>query len=311
MSPRRCGVVVMAYGTPRAREEILPYYTDIRRGRPPSDEQLAELTRRYEAIGGLSPLAERTEAQRVRLLAGSSTSSAPASSSSPSGSATSNRASRPPSTPSPTLASTSIVGLVLAPHYSSMSVAVYLERAAAAAERHGLPFAGIERWADEPVYLDYLAGTSSAWRSSRSARERTDVVFTAHSLPRRILGTGDRYPDEVATTAALVAGQVGLPADRWSVAWQSAGRTAEPWLAARPALGVIDSLAAAAEVDGVLVCPCGFVADHLEVLYDLDIEARQRAEAAGLVFRRTSVVNDDRGVMDALARRIVDAAGRS
>ena len=301
------GVVVMAYGTPRAREEILPYYTDIRRGRPPSDEQLAELTRRYEAIGGLSPLAERTEAQRVAISAALD-SIAPGEFV-----VTVGLRHVDPSIEAAVDALAdagvdSIVGLVLAPHYSSMSVAVYLERAAAAAERHELRFAGIERWADEPVYLDYLARDVTMARSDLP--ERTDVLFTAHSLPQRILGTGDRYPDEVATTAALVAGQVGLPAERWSVAWQSAGRTDEPWLAP-DLLSAIDSLAAAAEVDGVLVCPCGFVADHLEVLYDLDIEARQRAEAAGLVFRRTSVINDDRGVMDALARRIVNDAGRS
>ena len=302
------GVVVMAYGTPRAREEILPYYTDIRRGRPPSDEQLAELTRRYEAIGGLSPLAERTEAQRVD--------SRPALDTIAPGEfvvAVGLRHVDPSiETAVDALADAgvdSIVGLVLAPHYSSMSVGVYLDRAAAAAERHELRFAGIERWADEPVYLDYLARDVShgAQRSPRTDRCRCSRPIRCRSGSS---APATRYPDEVATTAALVAGQAGLPADRWSVAWQSAGRTDEPWLEP-DLLSAIDSLAAAAEVDGVLVCPCGFVADHLEVLYDLDIEARQRAEAAGLVFRRTSVINDDRGVMDALARRIVDVARRS
>ena len=105
----------------------------------------------------------------------------------------------------------------------------------------------------------------------------------------------------------LVAARAGLADDRWTVAWQSAGRTSEPWLEP-DLLGVIDALGADEQVDGVLVCPCGFVADHLEVLYDLDIEAAKRAAAAGLTFRRTQVVNDDSGVMSALARRIAAAA---
>lgn len=301
------GVVVMAYGTPRSSEEILPYYTDIRRGRPPSDEQLAELTSRYEAIGGLSPLAERTEAQRAVLAAALDDASP--------GSFTVRVGLRhaDPSIESAVdaLADSgvdSIVGLVLAPHYSPMSVGVYLGRAAAAAERRGLPFAGIERWADDPVHIAFLAGEVAT--ALIELPDRTHVLFTAHSLPRRILDTGDPYPDEVATTAALVAEQAGLPADRWSVAWQSAGRTPEPWLEP-DLLTVIDTLAAADGVDGVLVCPCGFVADHLEVLYDLDIEAQQRAVGSGLAFRRTPVINDDRAVMAALARRIVDLTGRS
>ena len=303
------GVVVMAYGTPRSAEEILPYYTDIRRGRPPSDEQLAELTARYAAIGGLSPLAERTEAQRV-MLAHELDNEAP-------GAFTVRVGLRHVE---PTIETAvgaladagadGIVGLVLAPHYSSMSVAVYLERAAAAAERRRLPFVGIERWADDPVYVAYLADNVRASLAHPALPAATHVLFTAHSLPRRILDTGDPYPSEIAKTAALVAGQAGLATDRWSIAWQSAGRTSEPWLEP-DLLSVIGSLAASPEVDGVLVCPCGFVADHLEVLYDLDIEARQRADAGGLVFRRTPVVNDDSQVMAALARRITDLAGRS
>jgi ferrochelatase len=134
------------------------------------------------------------------------------------------------------------------------------------------------------------------------------VVFTAHSLPRRILDVGDPYPEEVRSTASAVATEVGLaPWARWAVAWQSAGRTPEPWLGP-DILTVIDDLARAEHADGLLVCPCGFVADHLEVLYDLDVDARRRAEQQGLVFARTDSVNADATVFAALAARVVAAA---
>jgi ferrochelatase len=304
---RPYGVVVMAYGTPRRGEDIAAYYTDIRRGQPPSAEQLADLTRRYDAIGGLSPLIERTEAQRA-MLAKQLENEAPGEFTVRVGlrHAEPNIEAAVEALADEGVAE--IVGLVLAPHYSAMSVAVYLERAGAAASRRVLPFTGIESWATEPAYVDLLADDLA--KSLRQMPVRTRVLFTAHSLPRRILDTADPYPSEVAATATAVAGVAGLAADRWAIAWQSAGRTPEPWL--QPdLLDTIDSLAASRQVDGVLVCPCGFVSDHLEVLYDLDVEARRRAEAAGLTFLRTSVANDDSGVMAALARRIIAAADRS
>ena len=300
----RSGVVVMAYGTPRRREDIAAYYTDIRRGRPPSDEQLADLLRRYDAIGGLSPLIERTEAQR-EMLAKQLENEAPGEFSV----AVGLRHAEPSIEAAVELLDDGgvarIVGLVLAPHYSTMSVGVYLQRASAAAAARSIPFVKIESWATERAYIDLLAGDVKASLDVMPAN--THVLFTAHSLPRRIIDTGDPYPSEVAATATVVASEAGLAGDRWSIAWQSAGRTAEPWLEP-DLLGTIDSLAASQQVEAVLVCPCGFVADHLEVLYDLDVEARQRAEAQGLVFRRTPVVNDDSGVMAALARRIAAAA---
>jgi ferrochelatase len=301
----RHGLVVMAYGSPRTRDEIAAYYTDIRRGRPPSAEQLADLTRRYDAIGGLSPLHQRTETQRAVLArqlgviqphdefcvkvglrhAEPSIEKAVGE-----------------------LAAAGVdlvVGLVLAPHFSPMSVGAYLDRAEQAATSLGLPFRGITSWATEPAYVDFLAGEVSA--ALGAAPADTIVLFTAHSLPRRILDSGDPYPDEVASTARLVAAAAGLTHGRWSVAWQSPGRTGEPWL--DPALlDVIDDVAASGAASAVLVCPCGFVSDHLEVLYDLDIEARQRAEQRGLGFHRTQVANEHSGVMAALARRVVAAA---
>ena len=273
---RRSGVVVMAYGTPRRREDIAAYYTDIRRGRPPSEEQLADLIRRYDAIGGLSPLIERTEAQR-EMLAKQLENEAPGEFSV----AVGLRHAEPSIEAAVELLADGgvarIVGLVLAPHYSTMSVGVYLQRASAAAAARSVPFVKIESWATERAYIDLLAGGVKASLDLMPAN--THVLFTAHSLPRRILDTGDPYPSEVAATATVVASGAGLAGDRWSIAWQSAGRTAEPWLEP-DLLGTIDSLAASQQVEAVLVCPCGFVADHLEVLYDLDVEALSTTTAA-------------------------------
>lgn len=303
----RIGVVLMAYGTPRSADEILPYYTDIRRGRPPTPELLAELTGRYEAIGGLSPLAELTEAQRDALqreldaLAdGRYEVVLGLKHADPKIEAAVDDLAA--------LGVRRLVGLVLAPHYSAYSIGQYLGRAAEAASPHGLEVAGVESWAVEPAFVHLLVDDLRARLAAMP--ERTRVLFTAHSLPERIVAAGDPYPDELRSTAEAVAAELGLDEGTgWQIAWQSAGRTPEPWL--RPdVLEVIDELGDDPAVDGVIVSAVGFVADHLEVLYDLDIEAARRAAERGLAFDRTACVNDDRAVMAALAGR-VHAAARS
>lgn len=298
------GVVLMAYGSPTDSSDILRYYTDIRRGRPPTDEQLADLTRRYQAIGGLSPLLERTEAQRqavqvaldalapgaYRVVLGLKHSD--------------------PSIEAAVEALagqgvTRIVGLVLAPHYSGASVGQYLSRVQEAAGRYGLGATAIQSWATEPAFVEFLVRDLGRRLAAMPAATR--VVFTAHSLPARIVASGDPYDSEVRATAAVVAGALGLvEGQQWQTAWQSAGRTPEPWLGP-DILPVIDGFGSDPSVEGVLVCACGFVSDHLEVLYDLDIDARRHADAAGLRFDRTSCVNDDPAVMAALADRITSA----
>ena len=301
----RIAVLLMAYGTPRSRDEILPYYTDIRRGRPPTPELLQELTDRYEAIGGLSPLAALTEAQRDALQEALDR--------------------RSPGTYHVTLGLkhahpmiedavndlaaqgfTRTVALVLAPHYSSYSIGQYVGRATAAAEPHGMSVVGIDSWAVEPAFVDFLAADMKAKLATLPPKTR--VLFTAHSLPQRIIDGGDPYPNELRATAEAVGARVGLiEGSQWSIAWQSAGRTPEPWIGP-DILEVIDQLAASPDTDGVLVSACGFVADHLEVLYDLDIEAKQHAESRGLAFARTACVNADSAVMSALAERVVAVA---
>ena len=292
----------MAYGSPSTPEEIEPYYTHIRRGRPPTEEQLADLVRRYDAIGGTSPLAERTEAQRAGLAAAleerapgrctvvlGQKHAAPfiedaAASLLADGVAT-------------------IVGLVLAPHFSGFSVGQYQERLAAAAG--DVPVGTIDSWHLEPTYVDFL---SAAVRDGLDGLpETTKVLFTAHSLPERVL-EGDPYPDQLHESAAAVAERVGLNRwAGWSLCWQSAGRTPEPWRGP-DVLDVLRDLAATRRAEGVLVCPQGFVSDHLEVVYDLDVEAAGVAADAGLPFGRPRVLNDDAAVLAALADRVLAVA---
>lgn len=302
-------VLLMAYGTPRTPEEILPYYTDIRRGRVPTPEQLADLTARYDALGGTSPLAARTEAQRAGLQAALDA-AAPGQYHVVLGL---KHAEPKIETAVDALAAegfTRIIGLVLAPHYSSFSIGQYLDRATAAAEPHGITVTGITSWATEPAFVEFIAADLRAKLAAMP--ENTKVLFTAHSLPQRIIDAGDPYPNELRATAEAVAAAVGLSHwSNWAIAWQSAGRTPEPWLGP-DILQVIDELAesenhAGAE-RGVLVSAVGFVADHLEVLYDLDIEAAHRAAQHGLAFARTACVNDDPTVMAALAARVIEAA---
>jgi len=302
---RRIGVLVMAYGTPRSAEEIEPYYTDIRRGNPPTPEALADLVRRYDAIGGVSPLAHLTESQAAAIQSALDT-AAPGRFRVAIGLKHAEPKIEQAARRLVTEGADAVVGVVLAPHFSAFSVGQYLGRAADALSESGTPFAGIESWATEPDLVDYLGATVTDRRNALRAagHDRIRVLFTAHSLPERILQSGDPYPDELSSTAAAVAGRAGLADDDWEVAWQSAGRTPEPWLGP-DILDAIDDLAG--DVDAVLVCPCGFVADHLEVLYDLDIEAAARADDAGLGFARTDSLNADPAVMNALARQVLAA----
>lgn len=304
----RTAVVVMAYGTPRTKEEILPYYTDIRRGRPPTEEALQDLIDRYEAIGGLSPLKKLTEDQadalqreldvlqpgHFQVFLGLKH-----------------------ATPFVEEAVADvvaqgfkkIVGIVLAPHFSSYSIGQYMGRVREAAAPHGIEVTGVESWARNNEFIEFLANDMK--KKLATMPERTKVLFTAHSLPQRIIDGGDPYPDELRATAELVAERAGLTRwSQWSIAWQSAGRTPEPWIGP-DILEVIDSISTTRDsdepIDGVLVSACGFVADHLEVLYDLDIEAAHRAESHGLAFARTACVNDNQSVMASLARMVADA----
>jgi protoporphyrin/coproporphyrin ferrochelatase len=294
------GLVVMAYGTPASPGNVAAYYTHIRRGRAPSAEQLADLTGRYAAIGGVSPLTARTRDQ-VGAIAAALGADRPRRWMVALG----NKHAPPfieDAVAELALAAADIVGLVLAPHFSRGSVGEYHERASAAAGECGLAYVGIDAWHDEPAWLD---AQGDRVRSALGALPgKTKVLFTAHSLPERVLADADPYPDQLRQSAAAIAERAGLdPSHGWALAWQSAGRMPEPWRGP-DVRDVIRDLAATGRAEGVLVCPQGFVSDHLEVLYDLDIDARRVTTESGLAFARTASINDDPAVMAALAERV-------
>jgi ferrochelatase len=299
-------VVLMSYGSPTSIDDIEPYYTDIRRGRPPTAEALADLRARYEAIGGVNALAETTAAQRAalvdaleRLDPGRYDVQLGYKHAAPKVATTAERVAR--------AGAETVVGLTLAPHYSRGSIGGYLSalRAGVEAAATSPRLIEIESWATDPAYVEFLAGEVGRRRDALAADgHRVRVVFTAHSLPEKVVSGGDPYPDQLRATADAVATRLGLAeGDDWQLGWQSAGRTDDPWLGP-DILETIDDLAEDPDVDAVVVCACGFVADHLEVRYDLDIEASGRAGERGLAFDRTASVADDATVMSSLARTI-------
>lgn len=293
-------VLVMAYGTPASPDEIEPYYTHIRGGRPPSPEALAELKERYQAIGGRSPLTEITERQAdalarrlserlgedVRPYVGMKHA--------------------PPFIAEAVAAMardgvSRALAIVMTPQFSSMSVGGYQRAVADALQQSGstLDVRYVDFWHTHPGFCEAVARRLRAALATlpEAVRAEAAVIFTAHSLPERIVALGDPYPRHLEESAEAVARRAGL--QRWEVAYQSAGRTADPWLG--PDVSAVIPALPARGFRAVVVCPVGFVADHLEVLYDLDIEARNAALAAGLAFARTASLNDAPDFIDALA----------
>jgi ferrochelatase len=295
------GVVVMAYGTPASLDEVEGYYTHIRRGRAPEPALLAELVARYQSIGGTSPLRAITLAQTARIATALGD-----------GFVVAHGAKHAAPFIEDAVAEVAaagvdgIVGVVLAPHHSRGSVGEYAARLSAAAAGHGVTRAEtVERWADLPEWVAFQAAAVREAMARLPAR--TKVLFTAHSLPERVLAD-DPYPDELRASATAVAAAAGLARwAGWSLAWQSAGRTGEAWRGP-DILEVLDDLAGTGRADGVLVCPQGFVAEHLEVLHDLDAVAAARAASLGLAFARTRSIDDDPVVLGALAARVAERA---
>jgi protoporphyrin/coproporphyrin ferrochelatase len=283
----KTAVVLMAYGSPGRIEDIRAYLEDIREGRPVSDEAVEELTVRYHRIGGRSPLDEITERQRAALEREVGV---------PVHVGMKHWRPRIAEAVEASLAGGAerIVGVVLAPHYSARSIAGYRDRLEAALDgRAELRF--VESWHDHEAFLAVLA--------DRVRGSDARVVFTAHSLPERILAMGDPYRDQLLETSRLVAERAGI--ERWSFAFQSASETGEPWLGP-DILEELDALHTQG-VREVLVCPVGFVSDHLEILWDLDVAARERAAELGLRLDRIESLNDDPAFIRALAEVVRQA----
>lgn len=285
------GVLIMAYGGPNSLDEIPGYLADIRNGRVTTPAVLEEISHNYRLIGGKSPLLEfstrQVEAVRARL--------------------------DPDKFKvymgmrhwSPWIEDvvgqmiddgiTQAIALVLAPHYSKLSVAKYHAKVADGLEmyRGHIDFDFIDSYHDAPKLIHALANRVDEGLSRWPEAERDDVhvIFSAHSLPVRIMKMGDPYDSQLRETAQLVADKAGLPAARWSWCYQSAGRSPEPWLGPQiqdhiPAL-------AAQGIRNMISIPVGFVSDHVEILYDIDIQAQAVARELGVRLERPSALNDD------------------
>ena len=298
MAGEQIAVLLMAYGGPGSLDEVEPYLLDVRGGRPTSPQFVDEIKARYARIGGRSPIRELTEAQAAgvqralgerfavyvgmrhwhpyirdvvqRMLADGQ-----------------RRA----------------VGIVLAPHYSAMSVGAYQKQLLDAAAGR-LETALVRSWGDHPKFLDLVAERVAQALQRFPSPQAVQVLFTAHSLPERILASGDQYPAELRVSAAAVARRAGLAT--WHFAFQSAGATSEPWLG--PEAGALMTELAGQGHEAFLIVPIGFVCDHVEVLYDVDIAYRALAERLGVRLERTASLNDDPRLVGALAEIAHNAA---
>ncbi|WJH32519.1 ferrochelatase [Paenibacillus sp. CC-CFT747] len=301
MTKKTIGVLVMSYGTPESLDQVEAYYTHIRRGSPPSAEQLKELTDRYEAIvGGFFPLRENTN-QQVSALEETLNREHPD---------YEFRCYQGLKHASPFIEDgveamakegiTEAVGVVLAPHYSVMSVGGYIKRAKEKAEETGLSIRFVRSYQTHPSLIQALTERveKALGLFEGVPAKGVRVLFTAHSLPEKILEMNDPYPEQLLETAKAVAERAGV--EEWQFAWQSAGRTATPWLGP-DILDVLETLKREEAVENVLVCPVGFVSDHLEVLYDLDIEAKRKAAELGIHLERTESLNTDPLYMQTLS----------
>jgi ferrochelatase len=298
MAADRVAVLLMAYGGPGSLEDVEPYLNDVRGGRATSPELVHEVRERYATIGGRSPILELTRAQAAAVggalgpefevfvgmrhwhpYIGEAVDDIV-------------RAGH-----------RSVVGVVMAPHYSSMSVGAYEKKLLDAAGRR-VETALVRSWGDHPAFLEAVSVRVAEALQRFPSPSAVQVIFTAHSLPQRILAAGDPYPDELRASAATVAKRCGLT--DWRLAYQSAGATADPWLG--PDAGDVITELAAAGRSAFLLVPIGFVCDHVEILYDIDVEYRGLASRLGVHLERTRSLNDDAGLVAAVADVVRTAA---
>jgi len=294
----RVAVLLMAYGGPGSLDDVEAYLNDVRGGRPTSPELVEEVRERYARIGGRSPILELTRAQAVAV----------------------GRALGPGFQVyvgmrhwHPYIQETAdeivraghraVVGVVMAPQYSDMSVGAYEKKLLEAAQGR-FKTALVRSWGDHPSFLEAVGERVTQALQRFPNRSAVQVIFTGHSLPQRILAAGDPYPDELRAGAAAVAARHGLK--DWRLAYQSAGATPAPWLG--PDAGEVITELAAKGRKAFLIVPIGFVCDHVEILYDIDVEYRALAERLGVRLERTASLNDDPGLVAAVAGVVRNAA---
>ncbi len=307
------GVLFMAYGGPNSLEEIPGYLSDIRTGRPTTPAVLEEITDNYRQIGGRSPLLRLTRQQVAGVMNVLNSPGQPALFKDYLGMR--HWAPWIEETVGGMIGDgiTRAVSLVLAPHFSTLSIARYQQKIAAglAMYRGDIAFEHISSYHDAPGLIDALADRVHVGLGRWPSPERSGVhvVFSAHSLPVRILQQGDPYDSQLRETARLVAAKAGLPDDGWSWSYQSAGRSPEPWLG--PQLEAYLPDLAAQGIRNVISIPIGFVCDHVEILFDIDIEAQAVAREHGIRLERPPALNDDsvfiRQLADLIQQKAQDA----
>ncbi|HWO98806.1 MAG TPA: ferrochelatase [Bacillus sp. (in: firmicutes)] len=310
MRNKRMGLLVMAYGTPYKEEDLERYYTHIRHGRKPSPEMIEDLRSRYEAIGGISPLAKITQEQAEKLEQRLNEVQEEIEFKAYLGLKHIEPFVEDAVEQMHQDGITEAVSIVLAPHFSTFSVQSYNGRAKETAEKLGGPVIhSVESWYDEPKFVDYWAKRVKNTFLSLSGQEREKAVLivSAHSLPEKIIAAGDPYPQQLQETADLIAEAAGVK--NCVIGWQSAGNTPEPWIGP----DVQDLTRELHENHGYttfVYVPAGFVADHLEVLYDNDYECKVVTDELGANYYRPEMPNAQPEFIDAMAMVVLKALGK-
>ncbi|MBN9655833.1 ferrochelatase [Halobacillus sp. GSS1] len=305
MAKKQMGLLVMAYGTPYKEEDLERYYTHIRRGRKPSDEMLQDLRDRYDAIGGISPLARITDDQAEALK-----------------DALNEKQNEiefkvylglkhiEPFVEDAVaqMAEDGIeeaVSIVLAPHYSTYSVKSYNGRAKEEADKHGISIRSVESWYDAPGFIDYWKDVIEAEyaKMTEDEKEKACLVVSAHSLPMKILEGGDPYPDQLKRTAELISEATGIT--QYEIGWQSEGNTPDPWIGP-DVQDLTEELYHEKGYRSFVYAPVGFVSDHLEVLYDNDYECKVVCDKVGANYYRPEMPNTHPKFIHTLADVVVD-----
>jgi ferrochelatase len=299
---QRLGVLLMTYGSPASLDDMPRYLAAVRGGREPDAELVAEFRRRYQVIGG-SPLIEITVAQAAAVEGLLQSEGLDA------------RAAAGMRFSEPTIAVAlaelagagceAVAAIIMSPQYSELLMSGYQRAVDAAVASLGERAPAVHlapAWYRQPSFLDAVASRIRDALADLPAgnRDRVPLLLTAHSLPRRVAEAEPDYLRQLSETASMVAERAGVPADRWHFCWQSAGHEPGEWM--KPDFADLVPELRAAGHRSVLVAPIQFLADHLEILYDVDVGARAQAEEAGMTFARIASLNVDEGFIGALAK---------
>ncbi|WP_181349216.1 ferrochelatase [Thalassobacillus sp. CUG 92003] len=305
MSKRHMGLLVMAYGTPYKEEDLERYYTHIRRGRRPSDEQIEELRGRYQAIGGISPLAEITKKQAHALEAKLNELQDEIEFTVYLGLKHIDPFVEDAVSHMHEDGITEAASIVLAPHYSTYSVKSYNGRAQEEADKYGMTIHSVQSWYDAPGFIEFWKEQilKEYAKMGQAEKDKACLILSAHSLPTKILEGGDPYPEQLRTTARLISEATGI--NQYEIGWQSEGNTPDPWLGP-DVQDLTRDLHHEHGYTSFVYAPVGFVSDHLEVLYDNDYECKVVCDEIGASYYRPEMPNVHPLFITTLANVVLD-----